>query len=81
MCIHAQIKTRHAAILRIIARHQERTRNSPSYDEIAQVLGVSKGCVAGNIRQMVGAGLLKRVHGSRRCIVIAAPTPSKARTA
>jgi DNA-binding MarR family transcriptional regulator len=79
MYTHTRMKPIHSSILKIIARYQERTRNSPSYEEIAMQLGVSKACVAGNIRQMSKAGLLKRSLGSRRCIVIT--TSGKARVA
>ena len=81
MSTHKKIAPRHCSILRVITKHQEKHRNTPTYEEIALAIGVSKGCVADNIQQMVRHGLLNRQPGSRRCITIPQPKTVKAKVA
>lgn len=81
MSIHKTIVSRHNSILRVIAKYQEKNRNTPTYEEIALAIGVSKGCVASNIKKMVERGLLRRQPGSRRCITIPQPKPANGKVA
>jgi DNA-binding MarR family transcriptional regulator len=77
MSTHTNHSPRHLSILRVITKHQEKHRNTPTYEEIAAAIGMSKGCVASNIQKMVQKGILKRIPGSRRSITIPQAQASK----
>jgi DNA-binding MarR family transcriptional regulator len=80
MYTHTKIAARHRSILTFIASFQEQNRSTPSYEEIAERIGVSKACVAVDLRRMVKAGVLQRPHGSRRRITIAVPVEKKTKS-
>jgi hypothetical protein len=73
MCTHKnEPKPFQRSILLFIAAHQAKWGNTPSYEEMAEALEVSKACIADHIRQMGRKGIVKRVLGARRCIIIPA---------